>query len=223
MYYTNNASTLVASTNLTQSPPSMAINNPTSTRYAYGIWFYMNTWDTASQHIIFSISNSLVLYLDANTPTLYCDVVMSDKSIQTVTITNNFPIQKWTHIIISMDNQFMDIYMNGKLLMSQRLYKMGSNGANTIPAAPGKDAQATVGGGLDTKWTVESKPSKNSNAATSYDAFVTKFKRWTDPMDPNTAWTTYVSGSGNSFSTNTYNLSMNLLKNNVQTSTFTLF
>ena len=226
IYFTNKATTLVSSTALTKPAPAIPINNPTSTRYAYGLWININTWSKECTHIIFSVSNSLVLYLSPNTPALYCDVVMSDNKVQTVTITDNFPLQKWTHIIVSMDNQFMDIYMNGKLLISQRLYKPAGATASDIsaqPAAPGKGAEVTVGGSL-AKWTVGNKyPINNTAKGESFDAFITKFIRWTEPMDPQTAWTTYMGGSGSSFSATTYNLNMNLLKNNVQTSTLSLF
>ena len=225
MYYTNKATTLVSNTALTKPVPTITINSPTSTRYAYGLWVNIHSWSKECTNIIFSVSNSLVLYLSNNTPVLYCDVLMSDNTtVQTVTITDNFPLQKWTHIIVSMDNQFMDIYMNGKLLISQRLYKPASNNDVAVqPAAPGKDAKVTVGCPLDSTWGTRKVPSKNTKTGTSFDAFITKFIRWTEPMDPQTAWSTYMSGSGNSFSSTTYNLNMNLLKNNVKTSTLTLF
>ena len=33
-------------------------------------------------------------------------------------ITNNFPLQKWTCILVSVDNKIIDVYLDGKLVKS---------------------------------------------------------------------------------------------------------
>ena len=44
-------------------------------------------------------------------------------------ITDNFPLQKWVCIGLSVDSQFVDGYIDGKLIRSQRF----KTGTNTMP------------------------------------------------------------------------------------------
>jgi hypothetical protein len=37
---------------------------------------------------------------------------------KSLVISSNFPIQTWTHVIISVDNNYIDAYINGKLVKS---------------------------------------------------------------------------------------------------------
>ena len=46
VYFTSQESTLTKEGNLkTGLPYVTSIDSPTNTRYAYGIWIYVNTWD----------------------------------------------------------------------------------------------------------------------------------------------------------------------------------
>jgi hypothetical protein len=38
-----------------------------------------------------------------------------------IVVTNNFPIQKWVHIGIVIDNKIMDVYLDGKMVKSVKL------------------------------------------------------------------------------------------------------
>jgi hypothetical protein len=121
------------------------IQSPTSTRYAYGIWVYINSWDINANKTIFSRNNNLILYLDKSSPTLKLDMFMSNSTPttpvkETLTITDNFPIQKWCYIIVSVDNQFVDVYMDGKLVKSKRFYTVtgsGNTSSGNMPKTPG--------------------------------------------------------------------------------------
>jgi hypothetical protein len=127
LYYYNSSTSAVLSSkaNLNATvPPITSINNPTNTRYAYGIWVYVNSWNSTTEKVIFSRNNNIRLRLDNTKPTLYCEVTMNDGStIHRTTITDNFPLQKWVFIIVSVDNQFLDCYLDGKLVKSTRLYQ----------------------------------------------------------------------------------------------------
>jgi len=196
-------------------PPITNIQVPTSSRYAYGIWIYVNTWDSSQQKIIFSRNKNLTLYLDKSSPTLYLDVAMNDGTTQTVMITDNFFIQKWVHILISVDNSFFDFYLDGKLVKSQKLFT-ASNGstAAVIPATPGDASVPIILGGTGTK-------------STLYDAYAARFIRWTEPLNPQTVWDTYMKGNGNSWgifpNLSAYNADVSILKNNIEFSKFQIF
>jgi hypothetical protein len=119
-YYSNTASTLQTTASLNGGAlPAIPISDtPTSARYAYSIWVYVNTWDNQCDKVLFSRNGNLLLSLDTAQPTLRCNVVMQDATTQSVKLTDNFPIQKWVNIIVSFDGQFFDGYLNGKLVTS---------------------------------------------------------------------------------------------------------
>lgn len=125
---------LSKTTNLNTSDESVvviksdSISSGTSSIYAYGLWLYVNTWSTGEKTIIrrenanTNSINDIRLYLDSTTPTLKCNFnTSSSSSPETVIITNNFPIQKWVYIIVSVDNRIVDTYLDGKLITSQQL------------------------------------------------------------------------------------------------------
>ena len=205
-YFTSTSSNLTSTANLNNSQPSItSIASPTNPSYGYSICIYVNSWSTSTPKTIFSRANNLTLYLDQTSPTLKLDATMSDSSKQTTVITTNFPIQRWVFLAVSVDGQYFDIYMDGKLLTSQRMYtgKVG-------PAIPGDTTVPIYLG--------------NSPAA-GWDAVVASFKRYVSPIDPQTAWSTYMSGNGtsslNPFSS--YNINLNVLQNGVQSSQISIW
>jgi hypothetical protein len=207
-YFSSTSTQLNASANLnTIAPAITSINNPTNTRYGYSIWVYINNWDNNANKVIFSRSKNLKLYLNKSSPTLNLDVKMNDGSTQTMVITNNFPIQKWCFIAISADNQFFDAYIDGKLVNSQRFYSQNpTNSTGIMPAVP-----------LDTTVPVYLGNSDTSTVNfTAFDAYVAKFQRFTSPIDPQTAWSTYMSGNGGNRMLSSYGINLNILKDNVQ-------
>ena len=129
-YAPSNATVLSSKANLNAAnPPITSINAPTNTRYGYGIWVYVNSWNSTTDKIIFSRSNNITLRLDKSKPSLYCDVTMNDgKTVHKTLITDNFPLQKWVFVIVSVDNQFLDCYLDGKLVKSTRLYQYKDRG-----------------------------------------------------------------------------------------------
>jgi hypothetical protein len=56
------------------------------------------------------------------------------------------------------------------------------------------------------------------------DIYVSLFMRWSSPMDPQTAWNTYMSGNGQSTASQwtAYGVDLSLLKNSVEQSRFSL-
>jgi len=217
-YFTNTSSQLSTTANLKNVNPAItAINNPTNTRYGYSIWVYVNNWDNNANKVIFSRLGNLKLYLSKSTPTLNLDVTMNDGSKQTMIISNNFPLQKWCCVAISADNQYFDAYLDGKLVKSQRMFvKSPGSAIGVMPAIPPDSNTPVYLGNSDT-----------SNVSfTAFDAFVADFKRFTGPIDPQTAWSTYYAGNGNNSLTkslSTYGINLNILKNNVQQSQITLW
>lgn len=201
---------LITTASLNGSNPAIPIkNSPSGTRYAYGIWVYVNSWDTSVSKTIYARDNNIKLYFDTVSPTLKCDIAMNkaDSNPITVEITDSFPLQKWTQIIISVDNQYLDAYIDGKLVKSARAYKEDEKG-NDMPKVPSASAAMSLGGG------------------TMFDAYVSRFKHWTMPINPQIAWSSYMEGNGDSSLksyVSSYGVDMSILKDNVEQSKFRLF
>lgn len=200
IYFVSNSSIIQQSASLNGTNPAItSINSGQSTRYAYGIWVYVNTWNTTSNKIIFMRNNNIALYLDTKTPTLYCDIELMDQAQpQRVTVTNNFPLQSWTYVTISADNNIIDCYIDGKLVNSVKL--------NAFPQAPGpiQTDPVVLGSG--------------------WDAFVSGFQNWNGPIGPQEVWDNYMRGTGSAFSNflSQYSINISVDKNSVQQSSYTM-
>ena len=228
-YFTSTATTLQSSlTNLTtQIPVITKLVSPTNTQYAYGVWVYVNNWDQGIPKVFMSQTNVLNVYLLPNQPSLCVDVAMSNNSTISTIITQNFPLQKWVYIIVSLDNQFLDVYLDGKLVKSVRL---SDSTGSIFPVVPGNSPQVWLGNSnTNNKLYNGISGSASSGTAISsfnpFNAFATYFYRWTVPMDPGTAWRYYMKGNGqNSLMNNLsgYGVNMQILQNNVVASSYTL-
>jgi len=189
-YLSNTSSMLVNNVDFSKSVPTInSVASPTNTSYAYGIWLYVQKWDANSKKIIFNRKDNIKLYLENSTPTLLCDVIMNETinnaaTIKNIQITNSFPLQKWVCIIISIDNQILDCYLDGKLVLSQQVTKTTTSTDNKtnyiFPATPSDKVVLSLGG--DSTW--------SANALL--------FTRWTTAVDPQTAWDWYMKGNGKS-------------------------
>jgi hypothetical protein len=108
--------------------------------------------------------------------------------------------------------------MDGKLVKSKRFYTIATSGQTTIgnmPKTPGDITVPVFLGNSDLSVTF-----------TSFDAYAAMFKRWTGPVDPQTAWSNYMEGNGgNSLSKtlSSYGINVAILKDNVVQSKFALF
>lgn len=140
-YMTGTVTNLAKSTSLSVvNPPITDIAGSRNTRYGYTIWVYVNTWDNNSKKTIFSRNNNIRVYLDDNSPTLKVQLTMNnwnavDNAYVTdeMIVTKNFPLQKWVCISVSVDNQFVDAYLDGKLVKSHRFYNKDSGAMPIVP------------------------------------------------------------------------------------------
>lgn len=183
--------------------PITSINSGQSTRYTYGVWVYINTWDSTRQKTIFSRKNNLRLYLAENEPSLYCSITCASKdgsslTEQNILITDNFAIQKWVYVVISSDNTIIDAYIDGKLVNSTKLV--------TSPNSPdvAKNAPISYGEG--------------------WDCYVAGLQNWKKPIGPQEVWDNYMSGNSNAASRffGSYSFTFAVNKDNVQQSSYSV-
>jgi hypothetical protein len=203
-YFTSKSTSLAKQTSLLTTNKLIPVtSNSAATRYALGIWVYVNSWSmNGQQKTIFSLPGKITLYLDPTSPTLYTSIGMSGGST-IIPVTQNFPIQKWTYVTISVDNTFVDCYIDGKLLKSTQLVGVQTSPTESTPTI-------YLGG----------------NPASLNDITISSFYRWTNPLAPSDVWNTYMKGNGSNSITNVFNnygLDISLLKNNVTASTYTIF
>ena len=207
-FYTSDVSTLAKSADLSvgnvPSIPHTNINSPGSANFAYGIWLYVvkaptNGWiytvsSTDKTDIQFSKETNpdvdVGLAIKSGTAELYA--VYGGK---TYIVTNNFPFQKWVHVIISYDTagRFIDLYLDGKMISSIKdKITDGSKSADVIYK-------------MKTDTFFFGKGNVNVGA----------LQHWTTSMDPQTAWSTYLKAAGIKVNPiNQYGVGVDLYKNN---------
>lgn len=205
VFFINKSSVISKSASLKEgnNTPITSINSAQSTRYAYGIWVYVNTWDSTREKTIFSRKDNIRLYLGADEPNLYCSITCISKDgssldEQNILITDNFTIQKWVYINISSDNSIIDAYLDGKLVNSTKLVTSPNQ-----PADP-KTAPVVYGSG--------------------WDCYVAGLQNWANPIGPQEAWDNYMDGNSNALSRffGSYSLNFAVNKDNVQQSSYTI-
>jgi hypothetical protein len=205
------------------------INSPSNAIYTMGFWVFINTFSSAiseaSPNGYFltygndttgsvETQNVCAFSMDATKPTMYAHVLINDTTtsnssvVQKITITDNFPIQTWTYVLVSVNSYYADCYINGKLVVSSQL---NSNSVSVTDPAPTKDAN---------------KLTLTMYGAKDVDVYITKLFWISNATDPQTAWNYYNQGNGNATSSgvsSTYHLEVELLKDSNPYQTWRLF
>jgi hypothetical protein len=203
VYFVSKSNVLASTASLLtgNNQPITTINSGQSTQYAYGIWVYVNTWNTTTQKVIYSRANNISLYLAPDQPSLYCQISQVPLQNSAVTpspilITDNFPIQKWTYVVVSSDNMIIDCYLDGKLVNSTKLM--------STPLPPATGTPMILGSG--------------------WDCYIAGFQNWAGPIGPQQVWDSYMSGNGNAISRffGQYSVNIAVNKDNVQQSSYTM-
>ena len=171
-----------------------------STRYYIGAWLYVNA-TSASTVDIFKIKDSSHTYLTLElTNSAVLKYIAKTKSGSPATATHvimdNFPLQKWVYVVISVDNNVVDLYIDGKLIRSHKV-----------------DGISQVNESSDIVFD-------------KLDAFIAKMEREPKPMDPSYAWSKYMEGNGGNYFSRmlaNYGGTLTLTKNDMDVREFQLF
>ena len=98
--------------------------------FAYSIWFNVSQWtETAQPKILLERITSRTGMNDKYAPKITLGRYENDITIDIDTLTGNggsaapfppciiqnFPLQKWVNLIVSLNNRTLDVYLNGKL------------------------------------------------------------------------------------------------------------
>lgn len=205
----------------TTKPPSQSpilatsLTKPSSTLYTYGLWVYVNSWDTTKPKVIFSRYNDIVLYLDKTSAVLNCIIsptystkpsadalidmlttATTPTNPQTINITNNFPIQTWVYVTVVISNQKVDFYLNGKMVKTLTINQVATDATSNI------------------------------YLGYNFDAMINQFQRWSVALDPQTVYNNYISSSSavsSSSLTGGYHATVQITQNNAQISEIKIF
>ena len=163
------------------------IKNPTSKSFTYSMWIYVNDWGSGDKYIceakVAALSN-FKLWFHRTQPKLSVSINTTDTSsaVKTIVITDNFPVQRWVYIVVSVESQIVDCYLDGKLVKS---YQLGF--------IPSMDGNYSINYG-------------------TMNAYLTKFYRIPSPTDPQSVWNSYLAGNGFSNYGPSYGFSFALTK-----------
>ena len=153
-------------------------NNANSNNFAYSIWFYLSDWQyrlteskdliiraqgkTSNPHITMApYENNLNINISSTSP--------GNKSSNNDCTIRNFPLQRWTHLVVSLNNRTLDVYLDGKLVRTCIL-------SGVAKPMGDSDVLITPNGG--------------------FSGWTSRFRTWSKPLNPQEVFNIYREGPG---------------------------
>ena len=196
--YFDGKQSLVSQTKLDKMSDVTSVSKPNASILSYGIWVHINKWTSGTEQTLFERNTELKVYFTSGAGLKV--KVNDDNTPSDIVVTDNFPIQKWVHIGIVVDNQIMDVYLDGKMVKSVKLKAVISPAEKDI----------TYG----------------TTSAIAEDTHIAEHKRMTYALDPKGMWDLYMEGNGMGGLTQAaseMNVNLSILKDGVESSTYNLF
>lgn len=184
------------------------IEQTDSIRYYYEMWLWIDgNFPADKVNTIVGRGNSFVVGLKGSDLSLYyksksaaykddTGVLTPDASTNIMSITKNFPFQKWTHFVLNVESGTVDAYLDGKLVTS---IQPNSTQTSVIPYGDGSNNTINVGN----KYT---------------QGKITRFRRPAGNVNPQDVWNHFMIGNGQGTSFTPYHVNLQVLKDNVQQS-----
>jgi hypothetical protein len=223
--YTTVTAPPVVGTNidLTQLPvviKSSTITNPYSANYTVGLWVYISNFTQNSQISRFltygtsATDPMFSLHMNSQQPLLYCDVLVNDstknpkytrQSVQLTSENESFPIQKWTYIVVSVSNTFIECYLNGRFVSAT---KVSPTGLYVLEPKAGADIESGPTFRFGAKGTksdiitngVVTTIGRGPVRSNGCPIVLTGLSRWDAPMSAGDVYNNYMKGNGNNSS-----------------------
>ena len=184
-------------------------NNSATSNYTYSMWFYVEDWNYrfGEPKIVLARldedlhpSPSVVLGAMENNITInvacYPDNKSGGKELTHKCTIENFPLQSWVNLIISLYGRSLDVYIDGKLVRTCVL-------PGVAKVNPDANIQVTPDGG--------------------FSGWTSNFEYWDDATNPQQAYNIYKSGyGGSSFGNlfNKYRIKISFLDDGTETGSF---
>lgn len=178
---------------------SKKLKSPGSTIFSYQFWtFITEPAQNAGRNIVKRFGDPTTRFNIALKGT---KLVIQEGSTENMVATNNFPIQKWTYVLVnySESTKILECYINGKLVYTKQL---GDSRPNVI------SSDSLVVG------------------ETGFKGYITKVIYLPETISSDEAWKKYLEGNGqlsiSSFFAG-YNLNMAISKDDVVQKNWRLF
>jgi len=184
------------------------IQGSNASNFAYSIWFYINDWNYryGENKVIFGRTES---YSSNNSTINACPAVILGNTCNDIVVSlshyngtntnenisshkctiSDIPLQKWVNLTMSVYNNTIDIYIDGKL--SKTCLMPGVAAIN-----PNANVFVTPGGG--------------------FDGWTSKLQYYTHALNPQDVWNNYIKGYTNNWFGNlfgSYNLKVSVTEN----------
>lgn len=197
----------IAAKDLAKDDSGLAKSN-----FAYSIWYYIDDWN-------YNYNKPKVLFIRTVEPTqpnqepVPCPSVTFTPNVNNLAIQlalepeghlrqppciiENVPIQKWTHVTISVYGRSLDVYLDGKLVKTCTL-------DNTAFIDPNANVYITP--------------------KTGFSGWTSKFAYYPNALNPQQVWDIYSAGYGSSWLSNlfgSFNVKISFLENGAEDSSFT--
>ena len=180
------------------------LKDPVSKIYSCSAWVFL----TGGSGFIFRREATsdkklnIGLHINGTTLSLYGGAIPNNNPL--FTITNQIPLQKWIYVVVNVNCDLVEVYLNGKIVKTVKLNGGTlTGGGNFSPTA-----SLIVGDG-------------------TIQGYITQFIMVTPLIDAATAWKNYLSGNGqgNQFISYVmpYNINMSVSKDDVVQRQFSIF
>lgn len=179
-------------------------SSSSSNNYSISLWYYLSDFNHRynQEKEIFKLSTSGesgTVFMNATfAPTkndLMVDVMTQNGSFEKVAI-ENVPLQRWTHILIVVNNRAVDLYLDGKLVKTKVL--------TNVPKVP-TAADIVFGGGSDTQ-------------QSGFKGYLSNFRYYSISVNPKKAYDIYKEGYSDESVVSSmlggYKMKVSFMKNN---------
>lgn len=212
-------------------------NNPNSEQYTISLWVFLISWNTngncntilnmkssktnqtSSSVSVYNVKDdspkayeNYILYLDSTSPKLYFYVPSKSATCAIsgdILLTNNFPVQSWVFIAISVNGNVGDFYLNGKLVTSKNISDTSSY---LKPGGTIELGNPSTSSGID--------PVPTEFNPNMYVAYVQRQPVASSPQD---VWVNYLAGNHvSATNVNSYGAQLGLKQNGEILTTFNI-
>jgi hypothetical protein len=179
-YFMTGKDSLASKVDLIKIQPPISIDKltkPDSAKYSFELWTYVYGSNDGmikgkyffSRDAKTGSGKNIGLKMGSGgTPSLLLEYNKLGSATSTsVEVSDNFPLQTWQHVIVSVDGKYIDVYLNGKLVKS----------INDNVESPSLTSVVNF-------------------STTPFKTYLAKFTRTITPTDPQTAWNSYLAGNG---------------------------
>jgi hypothetical protein len=182
-----------------------SIDNTGSGRYFYEGWFFINTnapihtanvlYNRGKDFVVALTGSTLNLYINAPADRVNAGGILDTSGLTPLISVQNFPFQKWCQLVINVDGNVVDLYIDGKFVQNVK---------SPTPIKTSTTDTITYGN----QYTV---------------GHVARFRRPAESINPQGVWASYMNGSGQDYSVTSYHLNAQITKNKRVTTDQRLF